>query len=260
MKPRHLLALSGLLPALAGCAVLGLDDGSALDRLERAEARWAEHAPAEYSFTLARLCFCPPPQRAIVVVEEGEVVTVLPAEPGGDVPAEARPYFLSIEGLFDEVRRALLEADEVDVTYDPRTGVPVRVAIDWVAAAVDDEVTYEVTGLSDAVPAITGDESVDRQRLLDWRAALRARAGTTCTSLAECRFVAMGVKACGGPAEYLVYSTAATDEATLLPEVAAYSAFSARLNDWYGWVSTCDITPEPVLGVVGGHCVDIRGP
>ena len=47
------------------------------------------------------------------------------------------------------------------------------------------------------------------------------------------------------------------NEERLRGEVQAYTAFTARLNAYYGWASTCDLPAEPVLGVRDGRCVDL---
>jgi len=36
-----------------------------------------------------------------------------------------------------------------------------------------------------------------------------------------------------------------------------YNAFNAELNRRYGWISTCDIPPPPVLGCIDGKCTAV---
>jgi hypothetical protein len=42
------------------------------------------------------------------------------------------------------VEDALAHADAVAVVYNPQRGFPVRIDIDWVERAIDDEIRYEV--------------------------------------------------------------------------------------------------------------------
>lgn len=75
------------------------------------------------------------------------------------------------------------------------------------------------------------------------------------TSVAACRVLPVGEKACGGPTEYRVYS--ATD---VVPgEVQALAEQIARLDVYastrFEVGSTCDVTPQPTPALVDGRCV-----
>lgn len=73
-------------------------------------------------------------------------------------PTDRTAAVLTVEGIFDEIQHALDEgADEVVVDYDPETGRPLRVDIDWMAMAIDDE-----TGLVvDSFTVLDGDGDPD---------------------------------------------------------------------------------------------------
>jgi hypothetical protein len=59
-------------------------------------------------------------------------------DPGN--PTDRPADVLTVEGIFDEIQAALDEgADRVEVDYDPETGRPRRVDVDWIANAIDDE-------------------------------------------------------------------------------------------------------------------------
>jgi len=76
-------------------------------------------------------------------------------------------------------------------------------------------------------------------------------------SLSTCRTLALGAKPCGGPWEYLVYSTAQTDSAALANKVREYNALESDLNARYGAVSDCALVIEPALGSRDGQCVAV---
>ncbi|MDT0633076.1 hypothetical protein RQM47_09675 [Rubrivirga sp. S365] len=69
-----------------------------------------------------------------------------------------------------------------------------------------------------------------------------------------CRVVAVGAKACGGPADYRVYSTAADAEA--VERVAAeITTLDEDANRRFELISDCSVPPEPRPALVGGRCV-----
>jgi hypothetical protein len=71
----------------------------------------------------------------------------------------------------------------------------------------------------------TGNEEREaQQRLRRMRAAIMELVGEArCENVEDCRFVGIGAKPCGGPWEYLVYSTAQTDPDQLIPHVREYN-------------------------------------
>ena len=79
-----------------------------------------------------------------ITVTDG-VVTARVYTTGDPVDSSLIDRFPSIEGLFDIAKDAVDRgAASVQVDYDVRFGYPVRIAIDNLAHAVDDEVTYLV--------------------------------------------------------------------------------------------------------------------
>ena len=112
---------------------------------DEARALWEAQAPETYTMTLTRGCEC-----------LGGTWTILghAGEPvGGIVPRGDDIGMPTVDGLFDEIDRALLgdePAATLDVTYDPALGYPAKLSIDWIEDAIDDEVTYTV---SDVQPA-----------------------------------------------------------------------------------------------------------
>lgn len=78
------------------------------------------------------------------------------------------------------------------------------------------------------------------------------------TSDSGCGIVAVGVKACGGPEEYLVYSRGTVDEAVLLEKVRQYNELEDHLNRQYQLLSTCDTVPVP-SGAISQNGVCVAG-
>jgi hypothetical protein len=67
---------------------------------------------------------------------------------------------------------------------------------------------------------------------------------STCTSNAECLFIGIGSKPCGGPREYLIYSSA-IDTARLHAYILDYNGLDNILNQKSGAISDCSIPAAP---------------
>ncbi len=140
---RHLIPL--LIVPLAACAP---------DELEAQRQVWAERGGSDYRVTVQRQCFCPDTDPVEVTVTGGEVVQAirspLPGGTGSAEPLDAADYedWFTVDGLFAVVEAALEQADDVAVRYDPTLGHPTSIEIDWIGAAIDDEVSYRVTDLA----------------------------------------------------------------------------------------------------------------
>lgn len=76
-----------------------------------------------------------------------------------------------------------------------------------------------------------------------------------CMNLVQCRIAGVGFNACGGPAEYVVYSWMSTDKAALETKIAEYNFLQEDLQKKHQAAGTCVIPPEPVAACVNGRCV-----
>ncbi len=100
----------------------------------------------------------------------------------------------------------------------------------------------------------------DFAKLADMKQTILIVAGSASgNDSTDCRYVGLGSKACGGPVEYLVYSIVDTDTLLLLELVENYNKFEDELNRKYGIASDCSIPSPPVVGLVNGRCVDLKG-
>lgn len=71
----------------------------------------------------------------------------------------------------------------------------------------------------------------------------------------QCKVLPFGAKPCGGPANWLVYSTKVTDTETLTEKVEEYNNLSDRYNAQEGLVGDCAVVSEVKPNVVQGICV-----
>ncbi|MFT7776393.1 hypothetical protein [Roseateles sp.] len=75
-----------------------------------------------------------------------------------------------------------------------------------------------------------------------------------CSADSQCRTVAVGAKACGGPAGYAAWSTQGTD-AQQLAELARRQAQAQRREiEASGMLSNCALVVDPGAACVAGRC------
>lgn len=137
-----------LLPALlvlAGCSdATGPDDAAAL--LEQSRDTWFNAGITSYRYTITRSCECAPESAGPVTVEvRNGLVVDRRYQSGAAVSPQYSGIFTTVPGLFDIIEEAVaLPAASLAVRYNEDHGYPESIAIDWVAGAVDDEVSYRV--------------------------------------------------------------------------------------------------------------------
>jgi hypothetical protein len=89
----------------------------------------------------------------------------------------------------------------------------------------------------------------------DTLARIRALAGTpSCTSDAQCHSLPLGVRACGGPESYLVWSSAVTAQAEIQALGERYKEERRAANAASGRASTCQFLMDPGAVCRAGTC------
>jgi hypothetical protein len=77
----------------------------------------------------------------------------------------------------------------------------------------------------------------------------------TCANLVNCRIAALGVDACGGPAEYIAYSWLSTEKDTLETKIAEYNFTQEDAHKASQAVGACIVKPQPVAVCVNRRCM-----
>ena len=99
-------------------------------------------------------------------------------------------------------------------------------------------------------------EEDDRAKLAEMRREIDALIGDAAgESIEDCFYMALGDKPCGGPWEYIVYSTSSTDLTALAERVTAYNAFEEEMNIRYLYMSDCMYETPPTLVYRNGRCL-----
>jgi hypothetical protein len=138
MRVALALILVALLPAVARAADPSIEDGSAQAALDSAESHWSAYGADDYGYTVERQCFCSPGRRGPydIVVKDGSAANRTKANRGVN----------TVPQLFEQIQTLISQdADTLSVTYDDTTGVPLKMAADPNANAVDDERGFSVT-------------------------------------------------------------------------------------------------------------------
>ncbi|WP_299220969.1 hypothetical protein [uncultured Aquimarina sp.] len=68
---------------------------------------------------------------------------------------------------------------------------------------------------------------------------------TSCIDATNWTYTAIGAKACGGPKDYIAYSTT-IDVEDFLKKVNAYTDLEDVFNKKWGIISDCSIEPKPI--------------
>lgn len=76
-----------------------------------------------------------------------------------------------------------------------------------------------------------------------------------CDDASQCRTIAVGFKACGGPGGYLAWSTKNVDEAKLKDLVQRQAAASQAESQRDGMISDCRMVTDPGAVCRAGRCV-----
>lgn len=89
---------------------------------------------------------------------------------------------------------------------------------------------------------------------------IQAEVGTAaCDTAQQCKTIAIGHKACGGPESYLAYSTKSSDSAKLARLAADFAAERKNQDLKTGRMSTCSLVMDPGATCSAGRCVAAGG-
>lgn len=87
-------------------------------------------------------------------------------------------------------------------------------------------------------------------------ARIRAEVGTAaCTQDTQCQSLPLGERACGGPEQFLAWSTAHTSPARLQPLAEQFRLLARERNAQSGMMSTCQVLVDPGARCDAGRCV-----
>jgi hypothetical protein len=143
------------LTALAGCS--GDDTKTASDPASEPPSTsepadpptvgtYPEFDATDYSFVIEQQCYCPVTGPVRVTVEDGEITSAVVTKGGNGIKKGSdAPDYLNLT-INDVIARANdTTAAKVEVDWPASQDWPNSVAIDQIAEAVDDEVTYVVS-------------------------------------------------------------------------------------------------------------------
>jgi hypothetical protein len=104
-----------------------------------------------------------------------------------------------------------------------------------------------------AAPPPAGD--VERARIDSLDRSARALAHTDgCASADQCRAAPLGLRACGGPRDFVAYCARSTDTVALFHALGALERAERAYDVKHGVASTCELRVAPLPGLVAGRC------
>lgn len=75
-----------------------------------------------------------------------------------------------------------------------------------------------------------------------------------CQQDSQCKVIGVGARPCGGPDQYLLYSTLHTDEKMLSYTNDRYQKLKKQQNEKLGLMSTCQMLMPPVSACIENKC------
>lgn len=121
-------------------------------------------------------------------------------------------------------------------------------------ATADEEEAYMSDQPEAARSESGGDLEQQRQALAG---EIKNQLSLSASNIEHCALLAYGHKPCGGPEQYLPYSTENMTEEEhkeLLLKVENFNALDRRIKEEQGIVSDCALVPEPQLVLQEGQC------
>ena len=102
---------------------------------------------------------------------------------------------------------------------------------------------------------VAASASSDEQALKAVRGEIVSLIGEPrCANLVHCRVLALGASPCGGPSEYLAFSSLNANRETLEAKAYEYSFLEEEVNRSKTAVGSCEVLPQPRAACVDGRC------
>ncbi len=111
-------------------------------------ALWQSRRPEAFEYIVERDCFCLPeyrqPYLVRVIGNRRSVAYASPLEQDSRLYQGEPPQPVYLDDLFTLAARALRDADDFDIVYDPAFGFPTRLVVDWSLRQADEEQRFTV--------------------------------------------------------------------------------------------------------------------
>jgi hypothetical protein len=106
-----------------------------------------------------------------------------------------------------------------------------------------------------ALPGAPAHADSDREELAALHAEILTLIGpATCANLVHCRALALGTRPCGGPAEYLAYSSFSNNRDLLEAKAFEYNLLYEDIQQKEKAAGACVMLPAPRLQCIDRHC------
>jgi hypothetical protein len=109
-------------------------------------------------------------------------------------------------------------------------------------------------GARPPAPAPTPEQPAATETAGLWQKIQAANTNLACDDNSQCHSIGVGSKACGGPENYLAWSSKNSDGAQLKALVEQHSAARRAEDKRLGMMSTCSVVSDPGASCRAGIC------
>jgi hypothetical protein len=124
----------------------GVPAGGSAGLLGQARRAWAGQGIGSYGLTVSYFCECPTGVYELTIVD-GKLAKVVSGQKTVD-PARIEGFPTTVDAMFVQAEAALRRGGSIEAAYDPLTGVPLKMFIDPIPNAIDDELSIEVSAFA----------------------------------------------------------------------------------------------------------------
>lgn len=138
----HIIVLLFAIPGL----LVSCGTSESIDKIEIAKERWEAANIDNYKAEVERICFCPPPSKYTVVVENGSIVEVVNSETGEDI--EQDNGYKTIDELFTWLLEAASRnPKKLELEFHSELGYPTFIDYNQSDMIADEEMLIRILDL-----------------------------------------------------------------------------------------------------------------
>lgn len=113
------------------------------DKIEAAKAKWEASEISNYSADIERVCFCPPPARYTMLVQDGKIIRITSTDTGEEIKSLAG--YSTFNELFTWLERIAEQSPrKLDLEFHPELGYPTLIDYNQSDMIADEELLLKV--------------------------------------------------------------------------------------------------------------------
>lgn len=138
----HILVLLISIPGL----LISCSDFKPIEDIEVAQKRWETAGIENYRADIERICFCPPPSKYSIIVEDGSLARVLNSETGEKI--EQSNGYATVDELFVWLLEAASrDPQKLELAFHSELGYPTLIDYNQSDMLADEEMLIRILDL-----------------------------------------------------------------------------------------------------------------